>query len=186
MITNGLSVDQETQLQCLVHQLQLSDRAPSTSTSVLVTLPSSDHMSLLTLYFLEETNEYGTSAEIADMIDGAILRDKYSNEMLMVDMSQITNDVQPETTSPLYLFGVLVIEMVGDVQFVPVPGLLTTIAYGDDVCEGVNSPVVVESEHVDPPLSFDVLSGFVSRSDDVLVLSSYIDMSIFLVFFYLL
>ena len=186
MITNGLSVDQETQLQCLVHQLQLSDGAPSTSTSVLVTLPFSDHMSLLTLYFPEETNEYGTSAEIADTIDEAILRDEYSDEMLMVDMSQITNDVQPETTSPLYLFGVLAIEMVGDVQFVPAPGLLTTIAYDNDVYESVNSPVVVESEHVDPPLSFDVFSGFVSCSDDVLALSSYMDMSIFLVFLYLL
>ena len=70
--------------------MQLSDRAPSTSTSVLVTLPFSDHMSLLTLYFPEETNEYGTSAEIADTIDEAILRDEYSDEMLMVDMSQIT------------------------------------------------------------------------------------------------
>ena len=39
------------------------------------------------LYFLEEVDEYGTSVEIADMIDGAIPRDKYSDEMLMVDMS---------------------------------------------------------------------------------------------------
>ena len=44
---------------------------------------------------------------------------------------------------------------------------------------GVTSPVVVEFEHVDPPLSFDVLSGFISRSDDVLTLSSYMDMSLF-------
>ena len=57
--------------------------------------------------------------------------------------------------------------------------MLTTIAYDNDVYESVNSPVVVESEHVDPPLSFDVFSGFVSCSDDVLALSSYTDMSIF-------
>ena len=45
---------------------------------------------------------------------------------------------------------------------------------------GVISPVVLESEHVDLPLSFDVLSGFVSHSDDdVLTLSSYMDMSLF-------
>ncbi|KAL6312021.1 hypothetical protein AAG906_027212 [Vitis piasezkii] len=35
-----------------------------------------------------EVDEYGTSVEIADMIDGAIPRDKYSDEMLMVDMNQ--------------------------------------------------------------------------------------------------
>ncbi|KAL6343150.1 hypothetical protein AAG906_020939 [Vitis piasezkii] len=64
------------------YRYMLSDGAPSTSTSVLVTLPFSDHMSLLTLYFPEETNEYGTSAEIADTIDWAILR-QYSDEMLM-------------------------------------------------------------------------------------------------------
>ena len=38
---------------------------------------------------------------------------------------------------------------------------------------------MVESEHVEPPLSFDELSGFVSRYDDVLALSSYMDMSFF-------
>ncbi|KAL6325116.1 hypothetical protein AAG906_022683 [Vitis piasezkii] len=133
--------------------LGLSDKAPDTSTSILVTPPSPDRMSLLTLYFLEETDEYGTS---------------YSDEMLMVDMSQITDDVQPETASPLDLFGVLAIEMVKNVQLVPIPGLLTAIAHDDDVLKGIINLVVVEFEHVDPLLSFDVLSGFVSHSDDQL------------------
>ena len=69
-ITSRLSVDQETELQCLVHQLQLSDAGPSTSTSILVTPPFSDHTSLLTLYFPKETDEYGTSVEITDTIEG--------------------------------------------------------------------------------------------------------------------
>ena len=96
-ITSGLNVDQETELQCLVHQLQLSDKAPGTSTSILVISLSLDCTSLLTLYFLEETDEYGTSIEITDMIGDAIPRDEYSDEMLMVDMSQIINDVHLET-----------------------------------------------------------------------------------------
>nr|CAN69635.1 hypothetical protein VITISV_040266 [Vitis vinifera] len=184
-ITDGLSVDQETELQCLVHQLQLSDEAPSISTSIVLT-PSSP----------TTNDEYGTSLDITNMIDEAIPCDEYNNEMLMVDMSQITDDVhpetvspldlfeitddvQPETTSPLYLFGVLAIEMVEDVHLVLAPGLLTVVAHDDDVFEGVTSPVVVESEHVDPSLSFDVLLGFVSCFDDVLTLSSYMDMSLF-------
>ena len=69
--------------------------------------------------------------------------------------------------------------MVDDVQLVPALGMLTTVPPDDDVFMGATSPVVVESEHVDTPLSFDVLSGFVSRSDDVLTLSSYMDMSFF-------
>ena len=86
-ITSGLNVDQEIELQCLVRQLRLSDGTPGTSTFVLVTPPSLDCTSLLTLYFPKKTDEYGTSVEIADMIDGVIPRDEYSNEMLMVDMS---------------------------------------------------------------------------------------------------
>ena len=46
-ITSGLSVDQEVELQCLVHQLQLSDEASGTSTSVLVTPLSPDRTSLI-------------------------------------------------------------------------------------------------------------------------------------------
>ncbi|WKA03511.1 hypothetical protein VitviT2T_021615 [Vitis vinifera] len=86
------------------------------------------------LYFLEKTDEYGTSVEITGMIYGAIPHEEYSDEMLMLVLA---------------------------------PGLLTTVAHDDDVLEGIISLVVVESEHVDPPLSFDVLSGFVSHSDDV-------------------
>ena len=97
----------------------------------------------------------------------------------MVYMSQITNDVQPETASPLDLFGVLVVVMVEDVQLVPTHGLLTIVALDDDVFEGVTRPIMVKSEHVDPPLSFDILLGFVSRSIDVLTISSYMDMSFF-------
>ena len=113
------------------------------------------------------------------MIDEVIPCYEYSDEMLMVDMSQITDDVKPVTASSLNLFGVLAIKMVEDVQFVPTPGLLTIVAHDDDVLEGVISLVVVKFEHVDPLLSFDVLSGFVSRFDDVLVFSSYMDMSLF-------
>ena len=69
--------------------------------------------------------------------------------------------------------------MVEDVQLVPTPGLLPVVAHDHDVFECVTSPIMVESEHVDPPLSFDVLSRFVFHSDDVLALSSYMDKSLF-------
>ncbi|KAL6323287.1 hypothetical protein AAG906_029294 [Vitis piasezkii] len=42
-------------------------------------------------------------------------------------------------------------------MFVPTLGLLTVVAHGDDVFEGIISPVVAESKHVKPPLSFDRL-----------------------------
>ncbi|KAL6347600.1 hypothetical protein AAG906_026127 [Vitis piasezkii] len=48
----------------------------------------------------------------------------------------------------------------------------------DDLFEGPIGPIEGVSDFVDPPLSFDVLSGFVSRSDDVHD-SSFMDLSIF-------
>ena len=69
--------------------------------------------------------------------------------------------------------------MVEDVHLILAPGLLTIVAHGDDVFEGVISLIVVESKHVDPPLYFNVLSRFVSHSDDVLALSSHMDMGLF-------
>ena len=149
---------------------------------MLVTPPSPNRTSLLTLYFLEKIDKYGTSVEITDMIDWVIPHDEYSDEMFMVDMSQIIDDVQLKIVSLLDLFGVLAIEMVEDVQLVPTPELVTIVAHDDDVFKGVISPIMVESEHVDLPLSFDVLSGFVSRYEDVPTFSSYMDMSLFLVF----
>ena len=115
----------------------MGDGAPGTSTSILVTPLFPNHTSLLTLYFPKETDEYGTSVEIANMIDEVILRDEYSYEILMVDISQITDDIQPTTASPLNLFRVLPIKMTEDVQHVPIPGLLTIVAHDDDVLEGI-------------------------------------------------
>ncbi|RVW59836.1 hypothetical protein CK203_098456 [Vitis vinifera] len=63
----------------------------------------------------DETDEYETFVEIANMIDEIVSHDEYSDEMLMVDMSLITDDVQLETIYSLDLFRVLAIEMVDDV-----------------------------------------------------------------------
>ena len=48
----------------------------------------------------------------------------------------------------------------------------------DDLFEGIVGPVEGASYFVGPPLSFDALSGFVSRSNYVHD-SSFIDLSIF-------
>ena len=59
-------------------------------------------------------------------------------------------------------------------------------AITDDVIVDIASPDILghglgESDSMGPLLSFDILSGFVSRSDDVLAFS-FMDLSIFLVF----
>ena len=70
---------------------------------------------------------------------------------------------------------VFTIEQIEDVPLVLTPEVPVDVPL---VLEDVVSPDVVESGTVDPPLSFDVLSGFVSRFDDVLTLS-YMDLSFF-------
>ncbi|KAL6312412.1 hypothetical protein AAG906_025893 [Vitis piasezkii] len=67
---------------------------------------SLDHMSLLTLYFMEEVIEYGTFVEIGDKVDGVVPHDEYIDEMLAMGMSQIDGIIWPELVSPLDLLGV--------------------------------------------------------------------------------
>ncbi|KAL6322368.1 hypothetical protein AAG906_007921 [Vitis piasezkii] len=58
-IIRGLNTVQEAELQRLIHWLQLSDGAPSTSTSALAAPSSLDRISLMTLYFQDEIDEHG-------------------------------------------------------------------------------------------------------------------------------
>ena len=81
------------------------------------------------------------------------------------------------------MFGVLAIEMVKDVQLVITPKLVIDVTFVDDVHDDIVSLVVVESNFVDPPLSFNVLLGFVSHSN--VPISSFMDLSVFLVFTWL-
>ena len=67
----------------------MSDGDPGIFASTLAVLTFLDHMSLLTLYFMEEVVEYGTFVEIGDKVDGVVPHDEYIDEMLAMGMSQI-------------------------------------------------------------------------------------------------
>ena len=177
-IIGGLSTTQEPKLQCLVHQLQLSDGALDTSTSTLAAPSSPDHMSLMTLYFPDEVDEHGTFVEIGDIVDGVVPHDEFIDEMLAISLSQIEEIVQPELASPFDLFGVFVIEIVEEILTAPAPKSIEDVLATDDLFDGPISPVEGASDFVDPLFSFDVLSRFVSHSDDVHD-SSFMDLSIF-------
>ncbi|RVW13642.1 Retrovirus-related Pol polyprotein from transposon 17.6 [Vitis vinifera] len=90
-------------------------------------------------------------------------------------MGQIAGIVQLQPVSAFDMFGVSTIEVFEGTQTLPVPELPED---DSSLFEGIVSPVEGASDLVDPPLSFDVLSGFVSRSDDVSV-ASFMDLSIF-------
>ena len=96
--------------------------------------------------------------------------------------------VQLEPTSLFDLFGVPAIEVVEEIQTVLVPDLMEDVIVGDELCEDTFSFIEGASESVDLPLSFDILSRFISYSNDVYD-SASMDLSIFLslviVFIYL-
>ena len=155
----------------------MSDGVFVTSASTLVAPSSPDRMSLMTLYFPDEVDEHGIFVEIGNMVDGVVPHNGYIDEMLAMSMSQIDGIVQPEFASPFDLFGVSAIEVVEKIQIVP------TLEFSkddivDDLFEGTIGLVEGAFDFVDPPLSFDVLLGFVSRFDDVHD-SSFMDFSIF-------
>ncbi|RVW68713.1 Retrovirus-related Pol polyprotein from transposon 17.6 [Vitis vinifera] len=174
-IDSVVHTDRETELQHLFHQLQLSDGAPDTSFPMAITPTSPDRASMLSLCFPEEITSDGVIVDPTEVIDGVVPHDEYRDEMDMMTVSQIAGIVQLQPVSAFDMFGVSTIEVFEGTQTLPVPELPED---DSSLFEGIVSPVEGASDLVDPPLSFDVLSGFVSRSDDVSV-ASFMDLSIF-------
>ena len=96
----------------------------------------------------------------------------------MTSMSQIAERVQPESSSPFDLLGMFAIEVAKEIQTVLAPKLMEDVAVGDDLFEDTISSIEGASDFMDPPLSFDILFGFISRSNDVYD-STSMDLSIF-------
>ncbi|RVW67504.1 Retrovirus-related Pol polyprotein from transposon 17.6 [Vitis vinifera] len=164
--------DREIELQHLFHQLQLSNGVHGASIS-MATSTSPDQASMLSLCFSEEITDDGVIVDPTEMVDGVVPHDEYQDEMNRMTVSQITGIVQLQPVSPFDMFGVSTIEVLEETQIIPVPELLED---DSSLFEGTVSPVEGASDLVDPPLSFDILSGFVSRSDDVSV-ASFMDLN---------
>ncbi|KAL6346599.1 hypothetical protein AAG906_000217 [Vitis piasezkii] len=98
----------------------------------------------MTLCFPDEIDDHGTFVEIRDIIE----------------------EIAPlELASPFDLFGVSVLEITEEIQVVPAPEIAEDVIVVDGLFDGPIGLVEGASDFVDPPLSFDVLSGFVSRHD---------------------
>ena len=120
---------------------------------------------MLTMCFPDEIIDYGG-------IDGVMSSDDYDEELLWIVTSQ------PEPYSALSYFLVLALRDDEDGSLIPNDDAITGDVIVDIASPDILGHVVGEFDDVDPPLSFDVLSGFVSHSDDVLAFSS-MDLSIF-------
>ncbi|RVX11667.1 Retrovirus-related Pol polyprotein from transposon 17.6 [Vitis vinifera] len=102
------------------------------------------HLYFLSLCFLEETIDCGVD----------------------VEPTRIVEMVQPKSISPFDLFEVSAIEVAEEIQTVLAPELMEDVTVGDDEFEDIFGFIEGTSNFVDPPLSFDILSGFISCSDD--------------------
>ena len=130
---------------------------------------------MLSLCFPDEITSDGVIVDPIEKIDGVVPHDEYRDEMNIMTMSQITSIVQLQPVSPFDIFGVSTTKVIEETQTIHVLELLE-----DDgsLFEGIVNPIEGVPDLVDLPLSFDVLSRFVSRSDDVSI-ASFMDLSIF-------
>ena len=128
--------------------------------------------------FLKETIDCGVDVKSIGVTDGVVPCDEYRDEMDMISMSQIAKMVQPEPTSSFDLFRVSAIEITEKIQTVLAPELMEDVVVGDDMFEDTFSSIEGVSDFLDPPLSFDILSGLISLYNDVYD-SASMDLSIF-------
>ena len=145
----------------------MDHETPNASAFMMIAPPSPDRGNLFSLCFSDETTDYGVDIEPTDMIDGAVPHDEYRDEMDMLGISQFLGVVQREPFLPLQLFGVSIIEITEKDQIALAPELPTFVIPTIDMYEGTVSPIEGAFNSVDPPLSFDILLGFITHSDYV-------------------
>ena len=69
----------------------------------------------MTLCFPNEIDEHETFAEIRDIVDRAMPRDEYVDEMLAMSLSQTEEIAPSKLASPFDLFRVSVLEIVEEI-----------------------------------------------------------------------
>ena len=194
-------------IQEALEQMCLSYKTTKPPEAVIVAPLSPDRASVFSVCFLEEVPDYDLPMDLGDDNDGVTLPDTYMEEMDIIDTGRIldtaprgphyafdmfgvsminTDDVilydactnvmdmigishildasSPRPRSAFDVFGISMLEFNGD-------GLVATNITHDTISvEGA-------FDSVDPPLSFDTMSGFVTRFDDFFDDNN--DMSIF-------
>ena len=120
----------------------------------IVAPPSPDRASVFSMCFPEEIPDYDLPMDLGDGLDGVIFSDTCTDTMDMIGTGRILDASSPRPRSSFDVFGTSMLEFNGD-------GLVSTDITHDTISvEGA-------SDSVDPPLSFDAMSGFVTRFDDI-------------------
>ena len=152
---------------------------------------------MFSMCFPEEIPDYDLPMDLADETDGATLPDTYMDEMDMIGTGRFLDTAPRGPHSALDMFEVSMIDsdavtlydactdamdMIGTGRILDVspPGPrftfdvfgISMLEFDDDglvATDITHDTVSVEgaSDSVDPPLSFDTMSGFVTRFDDI-------------------
>ena len=152
---------------------------------------------MFSMCFPEEIPDYDLPMDLGDETDGATLPDTYMDEMDMIGTGRFLDTAPRGPHSAFDMFGVSMIDsdamtlydactntmdMIGTGRILDVspPGPqfsfdvfgISMLEFDDDglvATDITHDTVSVEgaSDSVDPPLSFDTMSGFVTRFDDI-------------------
>ena len=180
-----------------IQHMCLSSKTIDPPEAMIVAPPSPDRASVFTMCFPEEIPDYDLPMDLGDGLDGVIFSDTYMDEMDMIGAGRILDTAPRGPHSSFDIFGVSMVDydavtlydactdtmdMIGTGRILDVSsprprssfdvfgtsmlefngdGLVSTdIAHDTISVEGA-------SDSVDPPLSFDAMSGFVTRFDDI-------------------
>nr|CAN63594.1 hypothetical protein VITISV_004160 [Vitis vinifera] len=145
-------------IQQALGQMHLDTRTTEAPGAMIVSPPSPDRASVFSMCFPKEVHDYDLPMDLGDGTD----------EMDMVNIGNIF-DVAPRRPHTVFdMFGVFVLETDGDDS---IPDAYTN--YMDFIGIGFEGT----SDSMDPHLSFDTMSGFFTRFDDIYDGNN--DMSIF-------
>ena len=184
-------------IQHALGQICLNSETTKPLEAVTVAPPSPDRASVFYMCFPEEILDYDLPMDLGDETDGATLPDTYMDEMDMIGTGRFLDTAPRGPHSAFDMFGVSMIDsdavtlydactdtmdMIGTGRILDVspPGPrfsfdvfgISMLEFDDDglvATDITHDTVSVEgaSDSVDPPLSFNTMSGFVTRFDDI-------------------
>ena len=184
-------------IQHALGHMRLSSETIKPLEAVTVAPPSPDRASVFSMCFPEEIPDYDLPMDLGDGLDGVIFSDTYTDEMDMIGAGRILDTAPRGPHSTFDMFGVSMIDydavtlydactdtmdMIGTGRILDASSPRSRSSFdvfgtsmlefdGDGLVSTdiTHDTISVEgaSDSVDPPLSFDAMSGFVTRFDDI-------------------
>ena len=184
-------------IQQTLRQMCLSSKTTDPPEAMIVAPPSPDQASVFSMRFPEEVPDYDLPMDLGDDIDGVTLPDTYMDEMDMISTGRILDTAPRGPHSTFDMFRVSMIntdnvtlydsctdamDMIGTGRILDASSSrprsdfdvfrISMLEFDGDglVATDITHDIVsVEGafDSVNPPLSFDTMSGFVTRFDDI-------------------